>query len=107
MIERGFPVIAVVPRGPGGRALLPVLARLRERNADLLIVGDRDAAAAFGTVALPLPGDDAGDDAGDECEPLSPLLTILPMQQFAWHLARGRGGDPDAPRGLAKVTETW
>ncbi len=103
MIARGFPVIAVVPRGPGGRALLPVLTRLRECNADLLVVGDPDAAAAFGTVALPLPDSDPGDDS----EPLSPLLTILPMQQFAWHLARLRGGDPDAPRGLAKVTETW
>jgi fructoselysine-6-P-deglycase FrlB-like protein len=29
------------------------------------------------------------------------------MQQFAFHLARQRGLDPDQPRGLQKVTETW
>ena len=98
MIERGFPVIAIVPEGPGGAALRPVLERLREREADTLIVGDPDA-ARLGTVGLALP------DAGPEV--LTPLLTILPMQQFAWYLACQRGGDPDQPRGLQKVTETW
>jgi glutamine---fructose-6-phosphate transaminase (isomerizing) len=98
MIERGFPVIAIVPEGPGGAALRPVLERLRERGADILIIGDPDA-ARLGTVGLPLP------DAGPEA--LTPLLTILPMQQFAWYLARQRGGDPDAPRGLQKATRTW
>lgn len=98
MISRGFPVVAVVPHGPGGDALRPVLARLAERGADMLIVGDGEAARAFGAASLPLP------DPGPE--PLSPLLTILPLQQFAWHLARVRGEDPDAPRGLDKITET-
>ncbi len=98
MIERGFPVIAIVPAGPGGAALRPVLERLREREADTLIVGDPDA-ARLGTVGLALP------DAGPAI--LTPLLTILPMQQFAWYLARQRAGDPDQPRGLQKVTETW
>jgi glucosamine--fructose-6-phosphate aminotransferase (isomerizing) len=39
-------------------------------------------------------------------EELSPLLEIIPFQQLALHLAVARGGDPDAPRGLKKVTET-
>jgi len=39
-------------------------------------------------------------------EPLSPLILIIPMQLFALHLARDRGRDPDAPRGLTKVTRT-
>jgi glucosamine--fructose-6-phosphate aminotransferase (isomerizing) len=38
---------------------------------------------------------------------LSPLLAILPLQQLAWHLARERGQDPDSPRAISKVTETW
>lgn len=98
MIDRGFPIIAVIPDGPGGKALLPVLQRLRERGADTLVLGNAEA-AALGTVGLELPR--------DVPEALSPLLAILPMQQFAWHLARLRGGDPDQPRGLQKVTETW
>jgi glucosamine--fructose-6-phosphate aminotransferase (isomerizing) len=39
-------------------------------------------------------------------EALSPILEILPFQQLALHLALARGGNPDTPRGLRKVTET-
>ena len=35
---------------------------------------------------------------------LSPLLSVVPGQLFAWALARARGLDADAPHGLAKVT---
>ena len=98
MIDRGFPVIAVVPEGEGGAALRPVLERLGERGADTLVIGD-PAAVPLGTLGLALPG------LGPE--PLTPILTILPLQQLAWHLARERGGDPDQPRGLRKVTATW
>jgi glutamine---fructose-6-phosphate transaminase (isomerizing) len=98
IIDHGFPVIAIVPPGPGGTAFKPVLARLRALSADTLIVGSIEAAAQ-GTVGLPLP------ELGSER--LSPILTILPLQQFAWHLARERGVDPDQPRGLQKETLTW
>ena len=35
---------------------------------------------------------------------LSPLLSVVPGQLFAWALARAKGLDPDRPRGLSKVT---
>ena len=35
-----------------------------------------------------------------------PLLDILPLQQLALELALARGENPDAPRGLKKVTAT-
>ncbi len=98
MIDRGFPVMAVVPEGAGGAAMLPVLEGLRERGADTLVIGD-PAAAMLGTVGLPLV------DLGPE--QLTPILMILPLQLLAWRLARERGIDPDAPRGLHKVTSTW
>jgi glucosamine--fructose-6-phosphate aminotransferase (isomerizing) len=40
-------------------------------------------------------------------ETLAPIVEILPLQQLAWRLAIDRGGDPDRPRGLSKVTRTW
>jgi glucosamine--fructose-6-phosphate aminotransferase (isomerizing) len=98
MIDRGFPVIAVVPGGEASAALRPVLEQLEKLRADVLVIGQSDAARS-GTIPLELPALGA--------EVLSPLLTILPLQQFAWHLARERGVDPDQPRGLQKVTETW
>jgi glucosamine--fructose-6-phosphate aminotransferase (isomerizing) len=96
-VDPQVPVLAVVSEGAGWDAMLPVLDRLAERNADVFGVG---AAAALknlaGGIALPsgVPDD------------LSPLLEILPLQQLALHLAIARGGDPDQPRGLRKVTET-
>lgn len=97
MVSPGTPVIAVVPEGRGGDAMAPVLDRLAEREADLLVVGS--AAAVDGRRGLVLPG---GLD-----EMVSPVVQIVPLQLFARELAVARGVDPDSPRGLRKVTETW
>ena len=40
-------------------------------------------------------------------EELSPVLYGIPPQVLAHDLSRLKGLDPDAPRGLSKVTETW
>lgn len=96
-VDPQVPVLAVVPAGAGGDAMVPVLERLAERNADVFGVGAPNRIAGLaGGLALP-------DGVPDE---LSPLLEIIPLQQLALHLAIARGGDPDTPRGLRKVTET-
>jgi glucosamine--fructose-6-phosphate aminotransferase (isomerizing) len=71
-----------------------VLAKLGERRADLVVVGP---SAPAGALHLPTPSVD---------EHLAPLLDILPLQRLALALALARGLDPDAPRGLRKVTAT-
>ena len=96
MVDEDRPVIAVVPPGTGGEALAPVLDRLRDRAADVLVVGD-ERVAPWAAAAAPLPATD---------ERVAPVLQILPLQQMAHAMAVARGYDPDAPRGLKKVTET-
>jgi glutamine---fructose-6-phosphate transaminase (isomerizing) len=96
MVDEDRPVIAIVPFGPGGEALAPVLDRLHDRRADVLVVGD-DRAAPWAAAAAPVPETD---------ERVGPILQILPLQQLAHAMAVARGYDPDAPRGLKKVTET-
>lgn len=97
MIDPQVPVLAVAADGIGGGAMREVFPRLAEQGADLFCVGSADAvAAADAGVVLP---------AGVP-EALSPLLEIIPFQQLALHLAIARGQNPDAPRGLRKVTET-
>ncbi|GAC1636432.1 MAG: SIS domain-containing protein [Chloroflexota bacterium] len=98
MIDRGFPVIVVLPPGDGGLSLRPVTDQLARLGADTLVIGEGEA-CGVGTVGLSLP------PLGQEI--LSPILTILPLQQLALHLALQRGNDPDRPRGLTKITETW
>ena len=39
-------------------------------------------------------------------EDLAPIADIVPLQWLALEMALARGFDPDAPRGLAKVTRT-
>jgi len=97
MIDPQVPVLAVMAEGVGGQAMRPVVRRLLQSRADVCCIGS-PAAVAEATVGVPLP-------AGLP-EEVSPILEILPCQQLALHLAVTRGGDPDAPRGLKKVTET-
>jgi glucosamine--fructose-6-phosphate aminotransferase (isomerizing) len=42
----------------------------------------------------------------ETAEEVAPVLEILPVQRLAHGLALARGGDPDSPRGLNKVTRT-
>lgn len=101
MVDNISPVIAIVTEGRGGQALRPVLDRLRGRGADLVVVGPRGGAwaARQDRVGFALP-------TGRLPESLQPVLEILPLQELAFDIAIARGQDPDAPRGLAKVTET-
>ncbi|MGW0554518.1 SIS domain-containing protein [Streptomyces sp. NPDC002926] len=98
MVDNISPVIAVVTDGKGGEALQPVLDRLRDRGADLVVIGPKpqvDAASAG--FVLPVDG---------VPEELQPILEILPLQLLAYEVTIARGQDPDAPRALAKVTQT-
>jgi glucosamine--fructose-6-phosphate aminotransferase (isomerizing) len=95
MTDPDVPVLAVVGSGPGGEAMSEVVTRLAERRADVVTVGAADIPGASGRLAVP------GVD-----ERHSPLLDILPLQKLALELALARGEDPDAPRGLKKVTTT-
>jgi glucosamine--fructose-6-phosphate aminotransferase (isomerizing) len=98
MIDEDRPVIVVTPAGVGGDLLRPVLARLRDRQADTCLVGDGDLARDYQVTShVPIPPME---------ESLSPIVQIVPLQKLAHHLAVARHHDPDQPRGLSKVTET-
>ncbi|NSC23808.1 SIS domain-containing protein [Streptomyces albus subsp. chlorinus] len=98
MVDNISPVIAVVGDGKGGEALRPVLERLRDRGADLVVIG-REAEVARASAGFALP-------TGGLPEELQPIVQILPLQMLAYEVTMARGQDPDAPRSLAKVTET-
>lgn len=97
MIDPTVPVLAIASAGVGGEAMGSVFPRLAEQGADVMCVGT-PAVVATADHGIALPG--------GLPEALSPLLEIIPFQQLARHLALARGGNPDAPRGLRKVTET-
>lgn len=89
-------VLAVTSAGKGGEAMHEVLDVVHGRGADVLAVG---SAADKVSAALRIP-------VAKTAEEVAPILEILPIQRLAHGLALARGGDPDAPRGLKKVTRT-
>jgi glucosamine--fructose-6-phosphate aminotransferase (isomerizing) len=98
LVERGFPVLAVVPEGRMAAELLEFLRQLRERGAELAVISAQADALALAQTPLPLPI--------GVVEWLSPIVTVVPGQLFALGLTLARGLDPDHPRGLHKVTLT-
>ena len=89
-------VLAVTSAGKGGDALHDVLDAVHGRGADVLAVG---SASDKVSAALRIP-------VAETSEEVAPILEILPVQRLAHGLALARGGDPDNPRGLNKVTRT-
>lgn len=97
-IERGLPVFLVMPAGATYDDMHDLALELQERGAELLVISESEQALSLARTALPItPGIP---------EWLSPLITIIPGQLFALHLALTKGLNPDMPRGLHKVTRT-
>jgi glucosamine--fructose-6-phosphate aminotransferase (isomerizing) len=100
IVSRGFPILAVVPRGAVFADAYGLLSGLvEEHGAELVVVSNEATALALAKTPLPLPA--------DLPEWLSPLVDIVPAQLFCYHLTRAKGYDTESPRGLLKVTRTW
>jgi glutamine---fructose-6-phosphate transaminase (isomerizing) len=97
-VSADAPVTLIAPSGRTLADMIELAAELRRRNADLLVISDAPEALALARSPLPL--------APGTPEWLSPIVATLPGQQLALHLALAKGINPDAPRGLAKVTRT-
>jgi len=95
MLEPGVPVFAIATRSPTYDKVASNLAEVRARGAHLVAVAtDGDARIA-----------DLADDVlwvPDVPDVVSPLVTAVPAQLFAYHVALERGCDIDQPRNLAK-----
>lgn len=99
LVERGFPVMAMVAAGPVAESLIPMLTELKgQRLAELLVVSNVPEALALSKPSFAL--------AAEIPEALTPLVGIVPGQLMALHLTEVKGYDPENPRTLSKVTET-
>lgn len=89
-------VVAVTSKGRGGAAMRDVVETVCGRGASVLAVGS-SAADVPADLRISVP---------ETAEEVAPILEILPLQRLALALSLARGGDPDNPRGLNKVTRT-
>jgi glucosamine--fructose-6-phosphate aminotransferase (isomerizing) len=96
LIEAGTVVVGVATRTRLWEKMMANVAEVRARGATVVLVaGDGDGETARQADAVCwVPRTDPL---------LAPVLDVIPLQQLAYHLARGRGLDVDRPRNLAKV----
>lgn len=98
-LHQGYPLLAVAPSGVMYRDTAALIRKARRLGAELVVISDREEALGMAQLALPL--------APGTPEWLSPIPAVIPGQVLAWQMALGRGLDPDHPRGLSKITETY
>ncbi len=95
LIDDGMPVVALAPRDGSYDRMIGNVEEVRAREGKIIAVtnrGDREIAAkAHHVIAVPPCAD-----------LLAPLLTVIPLQLLAYHVAVRRGCDVDQPRNLAK-----
>ena len=95
MIGQDFPVITIVPPGKVRQGMVSLV----ENHPSFCSSSPTTTLADRAGVGFVVPA---------SCpEELSPVLYAIPPQMLAHDLARLKRLDPDAPRGLSKVTETW
>lgn len=99
MVESGYPVFAVAPKGKVFSSMLQMLKRLsKEISAELVVISNDQRALSLAQVPLTIPA--------EVPEWMSPLVNILPAQLFAYHLTLAKGYDTEQPRTIRKVTKT-
>jgi glucosamine--fructose-6-phosphate aminotransferase (isomerizing) len=95
LISDGFPVVALAPRDSSYERMLGNIEEVRARDGQVIAIvheGDRLVASKARHVIEVPPCADL----------LAPLVTVVPLQLLAYHIAVRRGCDVDQPRNLAK-----
>jgi glucosamine--fructose-6-phosphate aminotransferase (isomerizing) len=95
LIERGVPVVAIATECHVYPKILSNIQEVKARGAEVIAVateGDREIKELADHV-LYVPR---------VHELLSPVVVTVPLQLFAYHIAKLRGCDVDQPRNLAK-----
>ena len=95
LIDENMPVVAIAPHDAVYEKMLSNVEEVKARSGIVLVVTDEldvDLEAKADAVLVVPKTHDL----------LSPLLTVLPLQLLAYHIALLRGCDVDQPRNLAK-----
>ncbi len=95
LVQEGFPVVALATAIPTRDKLLGNLMEVRSRGASLIAVAEAGATSVTSLVDLVLP-------VPDVPILLQPVVTAVPLQLLAYHVAVELGLDVDQPRNLAK-----
>ncbi len=95
LVDRDMPVIAIATQDPWYEKMISQVEQAKSRGGSVLVV------ASEGDTRIPPLADHV---FWVPAAPwlLSPVVTVIPLQLLAYHIARLRGLDVDQPRNLAK-----
>ncbi len=96
LVTKHLPVICLCPRDAMYEKMLSNVQEVKARAGRIIAVGDASDRDLRDLADHLLPVGRAGDEL------LQPILSILPLQRYAYHVARRRDCDVDQPRNLAK-----
>lgn len=95
LVDPEFPTVAVAPRDSVYEKTISNLEEVRARRGKVLAIateGDEEIMRVADDVFFVPPTEEA----------LQPLITVIPLQMFAYEIAVKKGLDVDKPRNLAK-----
>jgi glucosamine--fructose-6-phosphate aminotransferase (isomerizing) len=95
LIDKNMPVVVICPKDNAYGKILGNIAEVKARKGRLIVICNENdeevAQVADHVITIPMTLDF-----------LYPILTVIPLQLLAYHIAVLRGCDVDQPRNLAK-----
>lgn len=95
LIDEAMPVVCIAPRDTIYEKMISNIEQVRARHAHVIAIG------AEGDALLASKADHV-IEVPPTLPLLQPVLTVIPLQIFAYYMAVRRGCDVDQPRNLAK-----
>ncbi|MBI2123961.1 MAG: glutamine--fructose-6-phosphate transaminase (isomerizing) [Candidatus Wildermuthbacteria bacterium] len=95
LIDESFPTVAIVPSDSVYEKMISGIQEIKARNGKVIAIateGNEDIKKIVDDVIY-IP---------KTLEMLTPILTTIPMQLFAYYMGVAKGNDVDKPRNLAK-----
>ena len=96
LVSPQLPVVCLCPQDSMYEKMLSNVEEVRARHGKIIAVTDATHGVLRESADHLFPMPRAAEDA------LQPILSILPLQRYAYHIAKRRGCDVDQPRNLAK-----
>ena len=97
LIDKGIPVVVLLPPGENLEKTMSNLEEVRARGADVLAIGARKDKEQFTHAKDIFLINDEVDEI------IAPLVYIVPLQLLSYYVAISKEGvDPDKPKNLAK-----
>ena len=95
MIEKHFPIAAIAPEDSVYEKMVSNIQEIKARRGRTFVI------TTVGNAKMAELADDVFS-IPHIMEPLTPILSVIPLQLFAYYFAAAKGLNVDRPRNLAK-----